>query len=197
MSFLGDRVFLVPFSFFGYLWSHVPTLAPDTLPPGYPKPPEGTWYQRHPIPPEPKKRMVLIQMECFIVKCSESHLTDCPVRFGHVICLYIYRARPVHLFLKSVAYYRPQTKFAKVIFLHLSFCSQGGVAGVLQVHTRGGGWKVWPGWPPDPHSGGFQAHTRGVCVQRGGSQHALSQTPSPQADGYCSGRYASYWNAFL
>ena len=28
------------------------------------------------------------------------------------------------------------------------------------------------------------------------SQHALTQTPPP-ADGYCCGRYASYWNAFL
>ena len=43
------------------------------------------------------------------------------------------------------------------------------------------------------HSGGrgVQAHTGG-----GGSQHALRQTPPP-ADGYCCGRYASYWNAFL
>ena len=33
-----------------------------------------------------------------------------------------------------------------------------------------------------------------VCV----SQHALRQTPPPLlADGYCCGRYASYWNAFL
>ena len=39
---------------------------------------------------------------------------------------------------------------------------------------------------PDPGLGG-------VCV----SQHARSQTPLPPADGYCSGRYASYWNAFL
>ena len=31
----------------------------------------------------------------------------------------------------------------------------------------------------------------------GGLQHALRQTPPPPADGYCCGRYASYWNAFL
>ena len=47
----------------------------------------------------------------------------------------------------------------------------------LQAHTQEGG--------------GFQAHTRGRV-----SQHALRQTPSP-VDGYCCGRYASYWNAFL
>ena len=36
----------------------------------------------------------------------------------------------------------------------------------------------------------------GGCV----SQHALGETPprqTPPADGYCSGRYASYWNTFL
>ena len=40
--------------------------------------------------------------------------------------------------------------------------------------------------------GGLQAHTWG-CV----SQHALRQIPPPPADGYCCGRYASYWNAVL
>ena len=41
---------------------------------------------------------------------------------------------------------------------------------------------------PGPHLGGAQAWG-------GVSQHALRQTPP--ADGYCCGRYASYWNAFL
>ena len=50
-----------------------------------------------------------------------------------------------------------------------------------------------------------------VCVQnilstRGGTNSGqttpgqtppLGQTPPPPADSYCSGRYASYWNAFL
>ena len=48
-----------------------------------------------------------------------------------------------------------------------------------------------------PRPGGFQA--QGVSRPRPGgcvSQHALRQTPPP-ADGYCCGRYASYWNAFL
>ena len=29
------------------------------------------------------------------------------------------------------------------------------------------------------------------------SHHALGQTLPPRADGYCCGRYTSYWNAFL
>ena len=29
------------------------------------------------------------------------------------------------------------------------------------------------------------------------SEHALRQTPPPRRDGYCCGRYASHWNAFL
>ena len=98
-------------------------------------------------------------------------------------------------------YYRPQTKFAKVMFLHVSVCpwggwwypgmhcrwylsmpcsrspGEGGIPACLagfQAHTQGGSWGVWPG--------GLQAHTLGgspgphlggVCV----SQHALRQTP--------------------
>ena len=42
---------------------------------------------------------------------------------------------------------------------------------------------------PTPRGGG--------CPGPGGvSQHALRQTP-PSAEGYCCGRYALYWNAFL
>ena len=106
----------------------------------------------------------------------------------------------------------------------LSFCSRGGGGGGeggipaclagLQAHTQVGGWRVWPGggvgglkahtqgvgwgvWPrgrgsPGPHPGGVSRPTLGGGV----SQHALRQTPQ-SADGYCCGRYASYWNAFL
>ena len=45
--------------------------------------------------------------------------------------------------------------------------------------------SLFTGW-------GVQAQARGGGV----SQHTLNQTPPP-ADGYCWGRYASYWNAFL
>ena len=79
----------------------------------------------------------------------------------------------------------------------LSFCSRWGslpgrggspcqgvfLLGGLQAHT----WEVsgpTPGGSPGRHPG------------EGVSQDALRQTPPP-ADGYCCGRYASYWNAFL
>ena len=107
-------------------------------------------------------------------------------------------------------YYRPQTKFAKVMFLHVSVilstvgvgggvpaCIGGGIPGphpggklrglawgVSMPTPRGESWVVWLG------GGGFPGlHSGGV------SQHALRQTPP--AAGYFCGRYTSYWNAFL
>ena len=68
----------------------------------------------------------------------------------------------------------------------LSFCPRRG--GCLSPGPVGG---VCPGGCPGPGLGGVQA--QGGCV----SQHALRQTPPPPADGYCCGRYASYWNALL
>ena len=45
---------------------------------------------------------------------------------------------------------------------------------------------------------GLGGSAPGGSAPRGGlvSQHALRQTP-PGRDGYCCGRYASHWNAFL
>ena len=56
---------------------------------------------------------------------------------------------------------------------------EGLARGGLQVHTGGGrlrglaGGGVWGGIP------------------------ACTEADTPPADGYCCGRYASYWNAFL
>ena len=70
----------------------------------------------------------------------------------------------------------------------------------------GGSPGPHPGGSPGPHPGGLQAHTWGEGSQGphprgfsrptlgGVSQHALRQPPP---DGYCCGRYTSYWNAFL
>ena len=50
--------------------------------------------------------------------------------------------------------YRPQTKFAKVMFLHVSVCPWWGWVGGIQAHTQGeaegSGW----GGSPGPHPGG-------------------------------------------
>ena len=86
--------------------------------------------------------------------------------------------------------YRPQTKFAKVMFLHVSVCPQGGFS---RPTPRGGRLRGLGG-------GGSQGLHLGGCPGPGQgdvSQHALRQTPPHQVDGYCCGRYASYWNAFL
>ena len=64
------------------------------------------------------------------------------------------------------------TKFAKVMFLHLSVCPQWG-GGSASVHA----------WIPHPPGSGTPPRDLAP--------------PSPIADGYCCGRYASDWNAFL
>ena len=81
----------------------------------------------------------------------------------------------------------------------LSFCRGGhvwqggmhsmGVCMVGGVHGRGacmvGGMCGRGGM----HGSRWGMHGRGVCVVRGGMRG--------RRDGYCSRRYASYWNAFL
>ena len=57
-------------------------------------------------------------------------------------------------------------------------------------HPGGGGSPgPHPVWSPGPNPEGGM----GGCV----SQNALRRPPPPPVDGYCRGRYASYWNAFL
>ena len=97
----------------------------------------------------------------------------------------------------NLTHYRPQTKFAKVMFLHVSVCPRG----VSRPRPRGrlGVWLEGVSRPrprgslggcPDPHLGGCTGPDLG-----GVSKQTLRQTP-PSADGYCCWRYSSYWNAF-
>ena len=61
---------------------------------------------------------------------------------------------------KTCFYYRPQKKFAKAMFLHVSVShsvhmGRGGIQVCLvglQAHVQGG-LEVWPGESPDPHPG--------------------------------------------
>ena len=96
--------------------------------------------------------------------------------------------------------YRLQTVWSKVMFLHLSVCSQAGggvcIQGRICTHgglplregvcIQGGGW------------GGLHPGVRGVCIQGGplhpggGGLHRRGAKPH-----LGSRRYASYWNAFL
>ena len=71
-------------------------------------------------------------------------------------------------------------------------CLQANIVGGLQAHTQGGlKAHTRGGLSPGPHPGGSPGPHPGGNI----SQHALRHTPP--ADGYCRGRYASYWNAFL
>ena len=73
--------------------------------------------------------------------------------------------------------YRPQTKFAKVMFLQLSVCPQGGRAWLLRGGMRGclGGhaWLLWGG-ACVVAPGGVCGCSGGVCVVAPGGVHGCS-----------------------
>ena len=84
----------------------------------------------------------------------------------------------------SATYYCPQTKLGQgYIFRSMcqEFCLQEGCLVPGCVCVPGPGGVSPPGGVPGP---------RGVSAPGGG----LVETPQ---GGYCCGRYASYWNAFL
>ena len=83
--------------------------------------------------------------------------------------------RTVRILLKYILV-TVRNEVAKVMFLHLSVCPRGG--GSASVHA---------GIPTLPLPLGADPH---------GSRHPPG-ADTPPADGYCCGRYASYWNAFL
>ena len=112
-----------------------------------------------------------------------------------------------------IVYYRPQTKFAKVMFSQVSVCPQGGVP-PGQVHPLGrytpqGRDTPWAGTPPR------QVHPPGRYTPLAGTPPRQVQPPGrypwqvhppgqvhPPTTVHAgirstSGRYASHWNAFL
>ena len=106
-------------------------------------------------------------MNCHITKY---HFKKCDVLKSHVMKYHEWNdcsCRHTILFLASA------TKLRRLCF-HRRLSVHGGVCLVRGVHGPGG------------------------CMVLGGlvSQHALRQPP-PGRDGYCCGRYASYWNVFL
>ena len=126
-------------------------------------------------------------------------------------------------------FYRPQTNFAKVIFLHLSVSHsvhggrclvlgeflvlERGVPGLggawsqggLQAHNQGGSWGgSGPGLHPRGELRGIwsrpttKGELRGIWSRPTPKGEVEGNWPGPPPpDGYCCGRYASYWNAFL
>ena len=109
------------------------------------------------------------------------------------------------------------TRVAKVMFLHLSVCPQGG--GSVSVHARIPSLgpdplrdhSLWEQMPPRTrpprtrHPPLEQAPPEQTPTGTGTpgsrrpslSRHPPWTSPPPPVDGYCCGWYASYWNAFL
>ena len=89
------------------------------------------------------------------------------------------------------------------MFSQASVCPrEGGVPGSggmcgRGVHSGGHAWQgghVWWG-----HVGQGEVHVGGYAWQRGHVWHwaCMAGGMRGRRDGHCSGRYASYWNAFL
>ena len=90
---------------------------------------------------------------------------------------------------QKFSYYCPQTKFAKVMFSQVSVCPQGGLD-LCPGGSRSGGSLSRGGL----YAGGSVC--RGVSGQgRSLSGGSLVMETPPRT--VTSGRYASYWNAFL
>ena len=80
-------------------------------------------------------------------------------------------------------YYRPQTKFAKVMFLQASVCPQGVCVAGRGVYGGGHAWR-----------GGM--HGGGACVAGVRACHACPSDTTRYGRSMRR-RYASFWNAFL
>ena len=83
--------------------------------------------------------------------------------------------------------YRPQTKFAEVMFSQVSVCLQG--ACVARRRCAWQGEHVWWGACMVEGMYGKEVCMAGGCAWQGGVRDSR--------DGHCSGRYASYWKTFL
>ena len=111
-------------------------------------------------------------------------------------------------FCNSRHFYRPQAKFAKVMFLQVSVCPQWGGG----MHGCSGGWHAWLLW--GGMHGFFWGGKRGIFWGRGHAWFLLGGHEWFFPGGACmffsggacvgydeirsmSGWYASYWNAFL
>ena len=95
------------------------------------------------------------------------------------VCHSVVNYRKPHLHVTSAFAFLPSATKLRRLFLQVSVCTQGGclVPGGC-AWSRGGAWSRGV---PGPGGVGIPA-----CTE-----------PPPGRDGYCCGRYASYWNAFL
>ena len=99
-----------------------------------------------------------------------------------------------------------RNEVAKVMFLQVSVCQQGGLLPggcLLRGGVPGpGGPGLGGAWSGGAWSWGVPGH--GGCLllgasvaAPGGGIPACTEAEPPGRDGYCCGRYASHWNAFL
>ena len=101
--------------------------------------------------------------------------------------------------LTSRSFYRPQRSCGKLMFSQASvILFTGGVsAGHPPVRHPPGRHST--GQTPTKQTATLGRHTPWADIPPG--RHPLGRNPlgrhPPPADGYCSGWYASYWNAFL
>ena len=129
---------------------------------------------------------------------------------------------PTILRISDYHYNRSKRSWGKVMFLQVSVILFTGWGWYPSMHCRspgpypggeveesglggpgphpGGSPGPHPEGSPGPHLGDLQAHTWGGASRltpRGWvGIPAFTEADNP-ADGYCCGRYASYWNAFL
>ena len=105
----------------------------------------------------------------------------------------------------DIYHYRPQTKFAKVLFLQVSVCPWGAcvVAGGGVHGKEGYAWWRGHAWQRGVCGKGGMHGKMGRCVAKRGMH---SEGGHVWQRGACmgydeiqsmSGRYESYWNAFL
>ena len=97
-------------------------------------------------------------------------------------CPPTHNALTVSILLASC--YRPQTKFVKAMFLHVS----------VSHSVHGGGGSIWAGTHPDRYTPKQVHHPPAGTPTPPGQVHPPGAVHEIRAT---SGRYASYWNAFL
>ena len=100
-----------------------------------------------------------------------------------------------------------RNEVAKVMFLHVSvshsvhrkgrLLSQHALQVVSQHALQQGGLLLGGVPTPGGCSPGRSASGGGACSKGGLLWKGGGVETPPKADGYCCGRYASYWNAFL
>ena len=104
-------------------------------------------------------------------------------------------------------FYRPQRSCEGYVFTPICLSTGGGGLPqcMLGYHPLGAGTPPGPGTHPGDQAPPWTRHPprpgtpRSRHPRPGGTRHPPPGpgTPPTPADGYCCGRYASYWNAFF